>query len=267
MRRLAFDPELAASYSSPTQRARVLSEHWTNKHVYCPNCGRKALTKAVNNKPASDFFCPDCQEVYELKSRKGSFGRKLTDGAYATMIKRLKDDDNPNLFLLNYNLQLAQVTKLLVVPRHFLVPEIIERRKPLAATARRAGWVGCNINLQGIPQTGRISLVEAGRFRPKAEVLADWRKTLFVRQQKRPDARGWLIHVMRRIEDLKRDMFSIADVYQFEDMLRLAYPENKHIRPKLRQQLQRLRDVGYLDFLGDGIYKLRRDAKATISPS
>jgi len=25
------------------------------------------------------------------------------------------------------------------------VPEIIERRKPLAITARRAGWIGCNI--------------------------------------------------------------------------------------------------------------------------
>jgi type II restriction enzyme len=190
---LAFDLGLAASYSSPSQRARVLSEHWTHKHVYCPNCGKEALERTVNNSPASDFSCPSCQEVYELKSQKGSFGRKLTDGAYATMIKRLNEANNPNLFLLNYNLNLAQVTNLTVVPKYFLVPDLIEKRKPLADTARRARWIGCNIILQGIPQSGRISLVEAGGFRPKAEVLADWRKTVFVRQQKRLDGRGWLI--------------------------------------------------------------------------
>lgn len=263
MRDLVLNLELAAPYSSPTQRARVLSEHWAHKHVYCPNCGKETLEKVANNKPVSDLFCQGCRETYELKSQKGSFGRKLTDGAYATMIERLQGDSNPNLFLLNYSLQLAQVTSLSVVPKHFLVPELIEKRKPLAATARRAGWVGCNIVLQGIPPSGRISLIEAGGFRSKAEVLADWQRTLFVHQQKRPDRRGWLIHLMRGIESLGQDTFTTADIYQLADEFIHIYPENRHIRPKLRQQLQRLRDVGYLDFLGKDIYRLRRGVGST----
>ncbi|SRR6266436_6271728 len=34
------------------------------------------------------------------------------------------------------------VGNLFIVPKHFFVREIIEERKPLAVTARRAGWVG-----------------------------------------------------------------------------------------------------------------------------
>ena len=263
---LAFDLGLATSYSSPTQRARVMSEHWAHKNVYCPNCGKDTLGKVANNRPVSDFVCPDCQETYELKSQKGSFGRKLTDGAYATMIERLRGDNNPNLFLLNYALHPVRVTNLAVVPKHFLVPEFIEKRKPLAVTAKRAGWIGCNILLHGIPPSGRISFIEAGGFRSKADVLADWQRTLFVRQQTRPAGRGWLVHVMRGIESLARDTFTTADVYLLEDALRRIYPENRHIRPKLRQQLQRLRDAGYLDFLGNGTYRLRRGVGSTSRP-
>ena len=31
---------------------------------------------------------------------------------------------------------------------------------------------------------------------------------------------------------------------------------NRHVRPKIRQQLQVLRDLGLLDFLGGGSYRL-----------
>ncbi len=31
-------------------------------------------------------------------------------------------------------------------------------RKPLSPTARRAGWVGCNIVLQQLPEDGRLDV-------------------------------------------------------------------------------------------------------------
>ena len=179
------------------------------------------------------------------------------------MVKRLEASDNPNLFLLSYSLQPAQVTNFDIIPKHFLVPSLIEKRPPLAPTARRAGWIGCNILLQDIPRSGCIGVIEAGVFRSKSDVLADWRKVLFVRESRHPEARGWLIHVMTCIESLGRNAFSLRDIYQFEDALKQVYPENQHIRPKLRQQLQRLRDVGYLDFEGKGTYTLRRGARLT----
>ena len=185
---LALDLDAVVSYASASQRARVLSEHWTHKQIYCPNCGRAALEKDANNKPVSAFRCPDCCEVYELKSQKSSFGRKLVDGAYGIMVKRLEANDNPNLFLLSYSLQPAQVINFSVVPKRFLVPSFIEKRPPLALTARRAGWIGCNILLQDIPHSGCIGVIEAGIFRSKSDVLADRQKVLFVRESRRPDA-------------------------------------------------------------------------------
>ena len=42
----------------------------------------------------------------------------------------------------------------------------------------------------------------------------------------------------------------------------IRYPDNRHVREKLRQQLQRLRDLGLIAFLGSGHYeKLVRRAK------
>ena len=46
-------------------------------------------------------------------------------------------------------------------------------------------------------------------------------------------------------------------IYGLEGWLREIYPQNRHIRPKIRQQLQRLRDLGYLEFIDRGIYRLR----------
>jgi type II restriction enzyme len=37
--------------------------------------------------------------------------------------------------------------------------------------------------------------------------------------------------------------------------LKAIYPTNQHITDKIRQQLQFLRDLGLVEFLGDGKYK------------
>lgn len=43
--------------------------------------------------------------------------------------------------------------------------------------------------------------------------------------------------------------------YAFESWLALRHPKNHNIKPKIRQQLQFLRDKGFVEFLGDGRYK------------
>jgi type II restriction enzyme len=263
--RLLFNPELAAPYSSASQRVRVLSEHWTHEHLYCPNCGEQPLRKTENNRPASDFSCCRCAEVFELKSKRGAFDRKLTDGAYDSLMRRLAERNSPSLFLLSYRGQPPEVTTFTIVPKHFLTPSLVERRRPLAPTAQRAGWIGCNILLEGIPQVGRILLYEAGVFRSKEEVRAAWQRTTFLREQEHVEGQGWLIHVMRAIESLGQGTFRLTDLYRLEGWFRSLYPQNAHIRPKIRQQLQRLRDVGYLEFLGGGAYRLRRDNAAVQS--
>jgi hypothetical protein len=46
-------------------------------------------------------------------------------------------------------------------------------------------------------------------------------------------------------------------VNALEDTLAAVHPRNIHIRPKTQQQLQVLRDLGILTFLGNGSYRLR----------
>lgn len=156
---LCLDTDVARTYRSSSQRARVMTERWVSQWVFCPNCGQPNVQKYPNNMPVADFFCPDCSEAYELKSQRQSIGTKVVDGAYASMIKRLQASSSPNLFLLEYDPSNFEVRNFLVIPKHFFVPDIIERRKPLAQGARRAGWTGCNILLQGVPQKGKIFFV------------------------------------------------------------------------------------------------------------
>lgn len=248
--------ETQTSYTSGSQNARAWTERWVRESLYCPSCGGQKISPFPNNSPVADFFCASCNEEYELKSQKTIFRNKVLDGAFRTKCERLAADNSPNLFLLNYDRQQLRVTNLFVVPRHFFVRQIIEERKPLAPTARRAGWIGSHIRLDKIPQSGKIFIVSAGQVRPKEVVLSEWSKTLFLREQGQ-DARGWLIEVMKCIEAIGKREFDIDDVYAFERPLSRLYPDNQNVRPKIRQQLQFLRDRGYIEFVSRGCYRLR----------
>jgi type II restriction enzyme len=58
---------------------------------------------------------------------------------------------------------------------------------------------------------------------------------------------------MRCVDMLERE-FRLDDIYRHIDMLKLKYPDNNNIEAKIRQQLQILRDNGYISFLGRGKY-------------
>lgn len=254
--KLTFDQDLAINYKSTSQKIRVLSEQWVGDTIFCPNCGQYNISKYPNNQPVADFFCSNCQEEYELKSKQKSIGTKIVDGAYRTMLERLTGGNNPNFFFLNYNLTNLEVTNFFVIPKHFFVPKIIEKRNPLASTARRAGWVGCNILLSYIPLAGRIFFIRDQHVESKEKVLADWKKTLFLRKEKEVESKGWILDVMNCIDKLDKKNFSLKEIYNFEKELNVKHPNNKHIKDKIRQQLQFLRDKDYLEFLGNGKYKL-----------
>src|SRR5258707_2442334 len=253
--KLGFE-ESQTSYVSSSQSARAWTEQWVSKQVFCPNCGNEKITQFERNRPVADFFCASCNEEYELEAQKGKFGARVVDGAFRTMCARLSSENVPNLFLLNYDLSQFGVTNLFIVPKHFFVREIIEERKPLAPSARRSGWIGCNILLSQIPSSGKIFIVRDGNLQTKKSVLTQWRRTLFLRDEE-IEARGWLVEVMKCVELIGKNEFQIEDVYAFESRLSQIYPGNRHVKPKIRQQLQVLRDQGYLDFVSRGYYRLK----------
>lgn len=253
---LTFNQSLADNYTSSSQKIRVLTEDWVGRTIFCPNCGRKDVSEYENNRPVADFYCQNCKEEYELKSKSGDIGTKIVDGAYSTMIERLGSTANPNFFMLSYNLSTYSVNNFMVVPKHFFVPEIIEKRKPLADTAKRAGWVGCNILLNSVPESGKVYFVRNGLVASPEEVLSKWQKTLFLREEKELSTKGWLLDVMRCVEKIGKSDFTLEDIYQFERELSLLHPENNHVKDKIRQQLQVLRDKNYLEFVSRGKYHL-----------
>ena len=253
--KLGFE-ESQTAYTSGSQNARVWTEAWVSAWAYCPHCGNAKMSQFANNKPLADFLCTTCNEEFELKSQKGKFGAKVADGAYKTKCERLAADNNPNLLLMNYDLKSLVVVNLFIIPKHFFVRDIIEERKPLKATARRAGWVGSNILLKEVPNSGKIHIVQNGIIRPKETVLGDWQKTLFLRDES-PETRGWLLDVMKCVESLGKRDFTLDEVYAFERHLGDLYPGNQNVKPKIRQQLQYLRDRGFIDFVSRGNYRLR----------
>jgi len=242
-------------YHSRSQMARVATESWASANLFCVNCDSPRLTASPVGSRALDYLCPSCDDSFQLKSQSKPFGERVLDSAYSAMIAAIAADRTPHFVLLHYSRELWSVLDLVFIPRFAIPKSAIEKRKPLSSTARRAGWVGCNIVLTHIPQDARLSLVRNGvverpsavrrrfdRIRPLAEL--------------RPEERGWTLDVLTAVRGLGRANFSLEELYSREHELAASHPANRHVRDKIRQQLQVLRDKGLIEFLGRGHYRL-----------
>lgn len=246
---------LAASYTSHSQIARVVTEGWVAENMYCPRCGCDHLTHLTANRPVADFACPNCGEIFESKAKKGPLGRKIADGAYDTMIRRIHEADNPDFLFMSYDLAAASVLGFVVVPKHFFVDSLIEKRAPLGSQARRAGWTGCSILLDEVPDFGKIQIIQNGQVAEKADVCRRYRQTDFLAGMQLA-SRGWMLDVFRCIESIGKQVFTLKEMYQFENRLQILHQDNHNIRAKIRQQLQVLRDRGVVEFLEPGVYRV-----------
>lgn len=258
MMNLYFNLALAQDYTQESQKIRVMSEHWLEVNLYCPACGNYPLTKFPNNKPIADFHCEKCGEQFELKSKKkrNYVDNRIACGGYQAMMKRIQSDNNPNFLLLSYTRLDSDyhVQELTLIPKHFISKQmIIPRSKGLP---NRPNYIMCSLSLKELPASGKITLIRQGQWcGKKEEVLAQWRENLFLRDQK-TETRGWLLAVKMCLDKLPEN-FTLAQVYEFELILSKYFPENHHVKEKIRQQLQLLRDKGVIEFLGKGKYRKR----------
>ena len=243
-------------YKSASQRARVGTESWGAANFFCPACESPQLRLSPQGTAAIDYFCPLCDSPYQLKSQSKPFGSKIVDAAYSEMKRAILEDRTPNLFVLHYDLDTWAVRTVLLVPHFAFALSAVERRKPLAATARRAGWIGCNILLDKIPEHARIPIVSEGTPHTPREVRGSYNR-LRPLEKLQVEKRGWTLDVLQVVQSLDKLEFTLADVYAYAEKLAKLHPNNAHVRDKIRQQLQVLRDLGLLTFLGDGFYRLR----------
>ena len=170
------------------------------------------------------------------------------------MMARLNDVASPNFFFLGYDVKSSRVTNFFAVPAYLLDATVIEKRKPLNPNARRAGWVGCNIVMNRIPEAGKVFYVKDCKILQTSSVIERWGRTAFLRRETNLVARGWLLEVLRIIESFGAREFTLEQMYSFETQLKQRFPGNNFIRAKIRQQLQVLRDAGLVAFKGRGHY-------------
>jgi len=245
---------IADSYKSKAQKIRVLSEAWVYRNIYCPNCGG-SIAEYENNKPVADFFCALCREDYELKSKGGkSLGKIIPDGKYDSMISRIMSQNSPNFLFLNYDKKSFDIINFIAVPNYIFLPDMIRKRGK--GLPDRENYIMCNIDISTIPQSCKVYYIKDKKQISKNQVIQSWQKTKFLQQSKDIDSKGWLLDIIRCIEKLNRSSFTLNDIYIFEEYLKQKHPKNSNIRAKIRQQLQILRDKGYLKFISRGNYQL-----------
>lgn len=252
--KLELPVEAAEGYKSKSQIARKMTEAWTSSNMYCPACASNRLVDTKPGTEAVDFVCLKCEAPYQLKAISKPIGRRIVDAAYEAMMRAIRRNGLPNFLFLSYSRPGYMVNDLLLVPWFCLSESAIEKRKPLGPKARRAGWVGCNILLDLVPPEGRISVIRSGNIMPRSTVRRSF-------AQIRPLAdlsvkkRGWTLDVLTALRTLEKREFNLNDAYSFESILSQKHPENRHVRDKIRQQLQVLRDLGYVEFVTRGNYR------------
>lgn len=249
---LQFDQKKAAGYRSPSQVARVLSEPWVQDNVPCPRCGGQLQLFAAGTK-VRDLSCMDCSEPFQLKSQKAVIKASVLGAAYRPTIDSLRAGNHPSLLLLHYDPDDLRVRDLLAVPRSALTATVVQRRKKLGHAARRAVWEGCVFRLDRVPDRAKLWVVRDSNPQSQATIMESWR-SLESLSTRSFSGRGWLFDVLKCIEALQPE-FSLADVYVFEERLARNHPRNAHVRPKIRQQLQRLRNASVVEFMGRGRYR------------
>jgi type II restriction enzyme len=255
--RLQMPGELAAGYSSPSQRTRVVSEAWGEDNLYCSNCTSDRLRRLPTNTPAIDFECPRCTSLFQLKSQRHRFASRINDAAYEKMREAIVERRTPNVLALHYDAARWTVQNLILVPSFVFSLSCLEKRKPLKPSAQRHDWVGCNILLTNIPLDARIPLVSEGAV-ANPRVVRRLYERLRPLEKLRIEARGWTLDVLNVVRGLRKAEFTLAEVYAHEAALARLHPENRHVRDKIRQQLQTLRDLGFIGFLARGKYGVIR---------
>lgn len=206
------------------------------------------------NTKVVDFKCARCTETYQVKSQRHLNLSKVTDGAYSAMVSALQENSAPNLLILNYSLEWT-VKNLVLIPSVVFTEDALEKRKPLGELARRRGWIGCNILLNQVPPDAKIPIVIEETIVPASEVRRKYDQYR-VLEAIPWEVRGWSLDVLNVVRKIKVSEFGLEQIYAHEFQLGRMHPANKNIRAKIRQQLQILRDFGFIKFIGKGRYRV-----------
>ena len=241
-------------YKNKSQIARIETEKWVIDSLFCPLCGNRLNASTANTK-VYDFFCSSCNQEYQLKALSKKIGKKLIGSEYYTFIKAIQNRSVPNFLVMEYSIEnnTFKSKEVIFIPKVFISEAIIEKRTPLSESARRAGWTGYNLLFEHIPSYGKLYIVENEVIKSKSNVLKESQKIVGLYNMESNEVK-WKIEILKIVDSLD-SVFTLHDVYNKENELQKLFPDNNHIKDKIRQQLQFIRDDNVIIFHGNGKYE------------
>ena len=138
---LQCNVELGRAYKAGSQIARVLSEDWCGRELYCAACNSDRLLSSKANTPAVDFVRPECDQDFQLKGFKTWNQKKIPHAGYDSMLRAIRSDRVPNLLVPQYSSGWL-VKNLLLVPSVFFSESVIEKRPPAEFRCTKGGVGG-----------------------------------------------------------------------------------------------------------------------------
>ncbi|MBV9233562.1 MAG: hypothetical protein JO030_05915 [Candidatus Eremiobacteraeota bacterium] len=166
-----IDMSLATNFASASQGTRVALETWASFNLYCLNCDRDELDQLPDNTPVADFRCVSCESRYQLKGKNGRLGKRIPGAAYQPTIKAIRSGLMPEYVLVEFDTRFATVVFVDAFPGRLITEDRIQARRPLRETARRAGWQGCTISVDGLKPVRIVAPAAVDR----ANVRQQWR--------------------------------------------------------------------------------------------
>lgn len=147
------------------------------------------------------------------------------------------------------------VRNLILIPKFFCPRNNREKKASLiCCKACRLG--GGSILYFEIPQQGKIDIIRKGEIKSVDEIVNNYDSIKKLRIQDM-NSRSWLCDVLACVNEIETKEFSLKDMYLYIEILQEKHKNNHNVEAKIRQQLQILRDKGFIEFLGRGHYRKR----------
>ncbi len=152
-----IDFTVPLNITSRAQVARLVLETWAEFNLFCLNCDADSLVRLAANTPVADFECGVCEARYQVKGKDGRFSSVIPGAAYQPTIEAVRAGRCPDYLLIEYDRRFSTVVFGVAISGQSITENRVIARAPLGATARRAGWIGCTLRIEGLPM---VSVVE-----------------------------------------------------------------------------------------------------------
>jgi hypothetical protein len=139
----------AANYTSRSQVARVAVEAWAATNVACNRC-KSPLLLVPNNSKLLDAVCRKHQHEVQVKGVSGPAPDRLLTAAYGPMAERLVNGTLPDYLIVSYDRLREAVILAEFIDGRTIDHTRLRARTALSQDAKRAGWIGSTIDLNGL---------------------------------------------------------------------------------------------------------------------